>query len=303
MCLLSREADIDNLYKKLEKQWSSLDDLTGKDFLFMFAGKYKEHDYKSFINHSVKYNSYGRSDFYALANEHISVMNREKSLSLNVNKDERKSHWRGRYRPDMPYNFEGREERGRYTDDLPETQTKAITELKHFFKLSEHDIPCIVFTNLHNGVNTVLQFNNDNLYSVVKGVCSELERLFSTIDELSDSIRKYYKLKQSKFYDNHIKIQQYKGELLKLSELLADEPRRKLFECMSNFTHDNDYFGEMICRRLNPFVNMSKENVGVDTEAIEKLISGDEPGHSQKNLNRLYSRADEIIASFNNGGG
>jgi len=296
MCLLSREADIDNLYENLKKQWHSLDDLTGKDFLFMFAGKYQAHDYDSFIKHDVKYGDYGRTN-YALANEHISVMSKGKSLQFTVNKDERRQHWKGRYRPDMPYNFEERENRGRYTDELPETQTRAITDLKNYFSLSEYDIPCIVFTNLYNGQNTVLRFNNENLYSVVKNICLELERLFSTIDALAEEVEKYKNLKQSRYYDNHIKIQRYYSELMELTEILADEPRRKLHDCMKTLTFGDEFFGNVVCRILNPYVKLSKENEGVDIEAIEKLIKNEEPGHSHENMNRLYRRADEIIAN------
>ena len=299
MCLLSREADVDDLYETLKKQWYSLDDLTGKDFLFMFAGKYEAHDYNSFIEHDVKYGSYGRGENYALANEYIRVMNKEKPLRLTVNKDERRQHWKGRYNPDMPYNFDGRESRGRYTDELPETQTKAITDLKYLFELSEYDIPCIVFTNLYNGQNTVLRFNSSNLYSVVKSVCLELERLFSTIDALAEEIEKYKRLKQSGYYDNHIKIQRYYSELMELSEILADEPRRKLRDCMETLTLGDEFFGNIVCRVLNPFVKLSKENENADVEAIEKLIRHEEPEHSLENLNRLYKRADEIIASAN----
>jgi hypothetical protein len=197
----------------------------------------------------------------------------------------------------MPYNFEECESRGRYTDELPETQTKAITELKRYFNLSEYDVPCIVFTNLNNGRNTVLRFNNENLYSVVKNVCLELERLFSTIDDLAEEIERYKKLKQSRYYDNHIKIQRYYSELMELTEILADEPRQKLRKCMETLTFGDEFFGNVVCRILNPYVKLSKENEGVDVEAIEKLIKAEEPGHLQENMNRLYKRADEIIAT------
>ena len=299
MCLLSREADIDNLYETLKKQWHSLDDLTGKDFLFMFAGKYEEHDYNSFINHDVGYGNYGRGENYALANEYIRVMNKERVLNLNVYKDKRPQHWKGRYRPDMPYNFEERENRGRFTDELPETQTKAITELKCYFGLEEYDIPCIVFTNLYNGQNTVLSFNSNNIYAIIKSVCLDIERIFSTIDDLAEEIVRYEKLKQSKHFENYTKMKQYHNELMELSEILIDEPRQKLIECMETLTLGNEFFGNIICRAINPYVKLVKSNEGSDIEALEKLINLEEPKHSQDNLKRLYKRADEIIANAN----
>lgn len=32
-----------------DEQWYALDDITGKDFLFMFTGKYQESDYDSVV--------------------------------------------------------------------------------------------------------------------------------------------------------------------------------------------------------------------------------------------------------------
>ena len=292
MCLLSREADIDNLYETLKKQWHSLDDLTGKDFLFMFAGNYKSHDYDSFINCDDGWNT-----SYALANEHMHLMNKENSLSLYVAKDKRQEHWKGRYQPHMPYSFDERESRGRFTDELPETQTKAITELKRYFGLEEYDIPCIVFTNLYNGRNTVLRFNSENLYAIIKSVCLELEKLFLTIDALVEEIERYKMLKQSKQFDNYAKTKQYYNELMELSEILIDEPRQKLLECMETLTLGNEFFGNIICRGLNPYVKLAKGNDDCDTVAFEKLANLEEPKHSQDNLKRLYKRADEIISN------
>lgn len=37
--LLAREADVEGLYLNLRKSWTSLDSITGKYFLFIFAGK------------------------------------------------------------------------------------------------------------------------------------------------------------------------------------------------------------------------------------------------------------------------
>lgn len=37
--LIARESDVDNLYLNLKRSWESLDSITEKYFLFMFAGK------------------------------------------------------------------------------------------------------------------------------------------------------------------------------------------------------------------------------------------------------------------------
>jgi hypothetical protein len=300
MCLIAREADIDCLYDNLKKQWHSLDDLTGKDFLFMFAGKCKDQHRDPHIYHSVKYGAYGRrNDNYALVNEHISIINGGERLSLNVKKDERKAHWHGRYESDMPYNFNEREERAHFTEDLPITQTKAINDLKIHFRLDEYDVPCIVFTNLYNGKNTILRFDTNNLYTLVKAVCTELEKLFSTIDSLAEELRMYKRLKQSRHIDNYINIQRLDKELRDLAEMLVEEHKVKLLECIESLSCDNGLFCALICNALNSYIRLSEDNKGVNTEMIERIIRLEEPERSQRNLKRLYERADEIIDSFN----
>ena len=51
ICLLARDTGVDDLYQTLKAQWVALDDVTGKDFLFLFAGKHIEDDGHSGITY------------------------------------------------------------------------------------------------------------------------------------------------------------------------------------------------------------------------------------------------------------
>ena len=277
MCLLAREADIENLYPKLEKQWYSLDDITGKDFLFMFTGKHQEDD----ANSGIWYYGY---EAVAL-NEFMHSFNRDLKLKYG-----------------MYHSFRNRDERARWTPELPEMQTRAISDLKKLFGLSERDIPCIVFTNLHNGVNTVLHITSNNIYGVVKDVCLEIEKLFKKIDELTEEIERLTSIKDSKKFNNYLKLKQYETDLRELADSMVEDKRVLLIEHIENLKMGNGIFCDIICKNLNAYVGLATSLKDADLETFERIIKIGEPEHSLNNLQRLYARADSIISSVDNNG-
>jgi len=169
MCLLARDTATDGLYHSLEEQWYALDDITGKDFLFMFTGKYHEGNQRSQIWHKV---SHGGD--YALCNEYMHILNPEPSLSLRV-----------------PYSFHGREERGRFTPNMPKNHTRSVSALRQLFGLSEGVIPCLVFTNLYNGNNIVVSFSSNSdikLYDYFRKLYIALEDILVQINAPNNSL-------------------------------------------------------------------------------------------------------------------
>lgn len=276
MCLLAREADIESLYPELEKQWYSIDDLTGKDFLFMFTGKYKEDDVDSGIWHRGEYGNEA-----VVINEFIHIFNRDLQLKY------------GDY-----YNFRDRSKRARWTPELPEMQTRAVTNLRDIFGLSERDIPCIIFTNLYNRVNTVLRINNSNIYRIVKDVCLEVEKLFKTIDALTVEIEKLSLITSSKEYNKYLNWKRYENNLQALAEQLIEDKRILLLDCIEKRIMGNGLFCEIIDKNLNAYVGLFNSIKNADIDSFESIDVG-EPKHSIENLERLYSRADSIISAYN----
>ena len=276
VCLLARDTGIDKLYETLKKQWVALDDVTGKDFLFLFAGKHIEDDAHSGITYELD-----RHQDAIAYTEFVHTLNCEPRL-----------RW-GSY-----YDFRRREERAKYTADLPSEQTKHILELQHYFKLLRSDIPCLMFTNLENGVNTRIAFDTENLYELMNSMLCDLEKLFTLIDELKANIAQYQKIKKSKTFNSYVQFKNLRAELYRLADMLLPEHRATLLNYMDTLTFGDDSLGEIIDKRLNSFVGLSKTLADADTATMDYIIKNNEPEHSEKNLTRLYERADSTIASF-----
>jgi CheY-like chemotaxis protein len=258
MCLLARDRGNSNkLYRSLKDDWYALDDLTGKDFLFMFTGKYHEDDYHSEVvcdNHS------GCS--YALRNEYFYVMNRDPSLRI-----------------DVPYDFRAREERGKFTPDLPRNHTRVVSELRKLFELSEDDIPCLVFTNLHNGENIAVRFQGQNIYDGFRLLYIEIEPLLREIDTLLSIKTNNGIVNVLEKTDKAETIRFLKHELSHIAFAMPREEGDALRECIEHKKYGK--FQRDIRRMLNQYVDLSKNYTEV-AENVNKIDS-------------LYSRIDKTI--------
>jgi len=284
VCLLARNTGVDALYETLKTQWVALDDVTGKDFLFLFAGKQIEDDVHSGITYEGAYDYNDHINAVAYT-EFIHILNKEPRL-----------RW-GSY-----YDFRKREERAKYTPDLPSEQTRHILELQRYFGLSRIDIPCLMFTNLYTGVNTRVAFEGYDLYGLMNGVLCELEKLFSVIDELSLKIQQYKDIRQSKVFCDYEKCNNLRAGLYRVAEMLLPEYRVKLIDCMESLVFGDGVVDEMFLKRLNAYVGLSKSIVNADIQAMDYIIGKNEPTHSQENLKRIYGQADNIIANCNSEG-
>ena len=283
VCLLARDTGVDNLYQTLKAQWVALDDVTGKDFLFLFAGKHIEDDVHSGITYQG-INEWDRQGTAVAYTEFIHILNQNPRLCC----------W-GSY-----YDFHKREERAKYTPDLPSEQTKHILELQHYFGLSRRDIPCLMFTNLYTGKHTRVAFDSNDLYSLMNGILCELEMPFSVIDELELKIIEYQGIRLSKAFRNYQKRNKLHSELCQMAEMLLPKYRTALLDCMENLTFGDGIVNGVFLKKLNAFVALSKSLSDEDIKKIEYIIENNEPEHSRENLWRIYERIDSIIARGNN---
>lgn len=281
VCLLARDTGADDLYQTLKAQWVALDDVTGKDFLFLFAGKHIEDDVHSGIEYTGM-NEWDRQGTAIAYTEFIHTLNQNPRL-----------RW-GSY-----YDFHKREERAKYTPDLPSEQTKHILELQHYFSLSRRDIPCLIFTNLDTGKHTRVAFDKSDLYGLMNGILCELEMSFSVVDELKLQIEEYQKIRQSKAFSNYQKRNNLRTGLCQVAEMLLPEYRAALLDCMENLTFGDGIVNEVFLNRLNAIVGLSKSLSDDDIKKVEYIIENNEPEHSQENLWRIYERIDRIIAQSN----
>lgn len=159
--LLAREADVDGLYLNLRRSWTSLDSITGKYFLFVFAGKENVTDDDRW-NSRVVDSDVG---FFSEYNNYVKIINQNIELSDSYIHD----NYHKRKCADM--------------DRLEDSQTSAINSLRDYFSISENEIPCLVFTRLeplcssYSRVIQVVPISGNNVYGYFK-------RLFNVIDPL-----------------------------------------------------------------------------------------------------------------------
>ena len=272
MCLLARDVGIDGLYRLLEQQWYALDDITGKDFLFMFTGKYNEDDYHSEVN----------CDYFVLRNEYAHIMNRDPSLKLKP-----------------AYDFREREERGKFSPDLPMNHTRVVTALRKMFGLSENEIPSLVFTNLHNGKNIVVPFAGEsiNLYDYFRRLYIAIENDLNEINDVNMKIIKCEKI-TAKLPSNIISLRE---ELYKIADTLTQDEKKYLLDCMNSLSQSKSEeerrkkLKSSIRVKLGQYIDSMKKTFYFDSSLVSLILQKIEPQSSQARLDALYKKLDETM--------
>jgi len=168
VCILCRKSDSRNLYKSIESNWKDLDSITGSRILVLFAGN--EIDDKDLYEQEL--------DKFCVTDSKESYIKRYNPFAtfVGINNDIKTNLSSVRYRI--------------LRDQIPnveENQTDAVDSLRHYFGLSEQNIPCLVYTPLiHNRLpvqNIVVPFPEGeiDLYGYFK-------RLFNRITPLLDKL-------------------------------------------------------------------------------------------------------------------
>lgn len=274
MCLLARDrGNIDELYKTLEQEWYALDDITGKDFLFLFGGKQNIDDTHSAI----------AIDAFQVYNSYLHVMNIDPSLNTN-----------------MPDVFNNREKSGEFSKDLPKNHTRAISEIRNFFGLSDNDIPCFIFVNLHNGAKIVVPFNGNNIYDYFRCLFITIEKQLRELNRLIAKVDIYNKI--STAMPNTLITA--RDELLKIAETITPDERTYLFGCMDTLTQNKNEVERRaaLSREIRIKLGEYFGSVGgyhwrfiFNSNDIARVLMKSEPKNSMAKIDALYKEIDEII--------
>lgn len=168
VCVLCRAGDCRYLYKSIERDWQSLDSITGKSVLVLLAGNEVG---KSRINGM----NFGE---FCVADKWEKWMKRYNPFATIIgNSDEITT-----YLPSERYRI-----LRDYIPEVESNQTDAVNSLRNYFGISEQDIPCLVYSPLYEDElpvqNIVVPFPNGevDLYSYFK-------RLFNRITPLVDAL-------------------------------------------------------------------------------------------------------------------
>ena len=266
--LLARKDDIDSLYDNLKRAWDSLDDITGRDFLFIFAGKEQK-----------RYPDYGqgvidRQTGTLLHNKFLYIINEDTNLESPQN---------------QPYNWRAKKDVD--SEDIAINQTKVVSDLRDYFNLAEKEIPCLVFTSLfsapHNKDNIIIPVSGNEPYQYFKELIEKIHpylrptsRVISMSDnyEISRKLRKIDEIIRSSIMDhNYEKPESRQGDTFNIyggiNQLNTGEvtnPKQyvnpdatQVLSCISQISGDLHKYGffENESVKINENLNIIKEQV------------------------------------------
>lgn len=171
VCVLSRERDCIGLYERIKRDWKSLDSITGKKMLVLFAGNEMNQDslYEEGLNR------------FCVTDKHKGYIKRYNPFATIIgNSSEIKTDLSSvRY-----------EILKKHIVNIENNQTDAVSSLRRYFGISEQDIPCLVYSPLYEDKvpvqNIVVPFPEGevDLYLYFK-------RLFNIITPLVDELLPY----------------------------------------------------------------------------------------------------------------
>lgn len=170
--LIARSSDAELVFDKIESDWASLNDLTGKKILFVFSAEG--------IRKNSLFFSYDKPwrgqicPFGATANNNKLIGEKlayEKKYA---------SYWL----EDI---------------DWKKIHSQSISEVSKDFGINESEIPCLLFFNLKSESKTVVHINNNtDIYTLVKKFIGKINEKCELLDSLQSRMNTYIKI--DKYY-------------------------------------------------------------------------------------------------------
>lgn len=212
--LIARQADAEELYKKVEKDWASLNDLTNKKILFVFSAA-KISKNASFIHSS------GEKSYVGEMCPYIELLNGQ---DIEDNRGEFEY---------MVDNF------GEIDWKAKHSQSISVFAEEH--NILEEQIPCLFLWDIVNDKKKVMAIYPDTeIYEVMKKIISEVNGYYNKINDINikiQNIEKYYDLytkmensaKDLEFGIGQAIIQVLRGEVtyLTIKDQIADKKTRR----------------------------------------------------------------------------
>lgn len=240
--LVAYDAEREGLYRNLHRAWLSLDVITGKQVLFVVAGKEnRTHDeqWKSRIN--------SLSERSAVYNDHVYFLNEE--IELND------------YLPDY-MRHSVRNERERTFDRVRGNQTRAVEELKEYFDISGRDIPCFIFVSLQNNEKHIVPIRKgaNDVFGYFKNLFNQIEPRLWVIRELE--VRRAALSQQQREISTTIRSLTFSGDEIifalyeELHSLAAKTHDAELLRCVTERVYGK--FPQPLRSRVNKFVDLVK---------------------------------------------
>ena len=184
-------------------------------------------------------------------------------------------------------------------EEVAINHTCSISELKDYFGLSERDVPALVFTPTHKGLQNKhikVSVNQKDIYQEIKEIVQFLDKPLYELKEVQEKYKDtniYLQsiLKQIKEFDQKPKVhRQYIYSKIKLNKILSDDNYKGdkgiLLQAMkTQIVNDWQLLDQNTKSILKKYLHALKKRTGIKEQSELDIIE----------LSRLLSEEDECI--------
>lgn len=280
LCFLAREADAETAYIQIQRYWNSLHDLTGNQILFIFAGALKEDtEYSSILYHESE-------SWRGLRNSMLHIVDKEV--------------------PTIPYYKYPKIDFNEFDyNNIKANHTRSISDLRDYLKLSEKEIPSLVFTPTYPSIrdkHIVVSLKGENIYQEIKNIIENLEvplkelrnhqdnyvQMEKQLSEISNKIEALNR--RNKTQKKYIKAKRHLNETIKNTD--SDAVRNSLITSMRNMSIINwNLFDHQTKANLNRYIDLLKNNPNIERECEKTDL---EFAKLETEKNRLNATLEEL---------
>ncbi len=166
--LIARSSDAELVFDKIERDWASLNDLTGKKILFVFSAEGIRKKSLFFA-----YDKPWRGQICPFG----TIANNDKLIGDKLTYEKR-------------YTISWKEE-----IDWKKIHSQSISEISKDFGIIESEIPCLLFINMKSGNKTVIHINNKtDIYTLIKKFIGEINEKCEQLDNLQSQMNTYIRI-------------------------------------------------------------------------------------------------------------
>lgn len=245
-CIICRSSDSDELYSNIIKDWQSLDCITGKRLLVLFAGN--ENKNSAITN---------PDGWWQRSNPFATIIGENAVLEMDIS-SKRHDFLR------------------ESLDSVESSQTDAVDSLMTYFNIEEYDVPCLVYIPLYkneyafDNIIVPIPTEGADLYKYFKRIFNDIASKIKCLSLDSDNLIQ----KIETVYDELI---EYIGDKPNKETLIQYIEEQKYYKCAEPFrgklSRYVDYCKEYENRYNKKYSKNDKKNIDLLQEIEEVFVS------------------------------